>query len=56
MSEVDDGLFWDLAHEHIAAGAERLLANSDEAIALANRWIERADADAAHRWGGFVAH
>ena len=59
----DDPRLWELTTaevaddpSNIAAGSERLLANSDEAIALANRWIERADADAADRWGGFVAH
>jgi glycosyltransferase involved in cell wall biosynthesis len=59
----DDPRLWELTTvevaddpSDIAAGVERLLANSDEAITLANRWIERADADAADRWGGFVAH
>ncbi len=59
----DDPRLWELTTvevaddpSDIAAGVERLLANSDEAITLANRWIERADADSADRWDGFVAH
>ena len=58
----DDPRLWELTTvevaddpSDIAAGVERLLANSDEAITLANRWIERADADAEARWQAFVA-
>jgi hypothetical protein len=47
VSEADDPVA-------IAAASERLLADADDVVPLARRWIERADAEAAHRWHDFM--
>ena len=39
----------------IAAAAIRLLENEDEAVELAQRWIDWADAEAARRWHEFIS-
>lgn len=58
----DDADLWDMTTVEVAddpseisAAARRLLDHRVEAIERAQRWIERADADAATRWKAFVA-
>ena len=58
----DDSRLWELTTvevaddpSDIASAARRLLADREEAVALARRWIDRADTEAAQRWQAFVA-
>ena len=58
----DDQRLWELTSvevaddpSDIAAAARRLLANLEEAVTLAHRWIDSADAAAAERWKAFIA-
>jgi len=57
----DDPVLWELTTvevpddpNEIAAGAKTLMANRDEAIDRAQRWIAAADGEAARRWDDFV--
>ena len=57
----DDPVLWELTTvevpddpNEIAAGARALMANRDDAIDRAQRWIAAADGEAARRWDDFV--